>query len=321
MTANVLGIPFGLAGLAQCWSTAHNLIAVPAWPANLLWIVATVAYLVTAAAYLRNVVSTGRASTEPGDLTYGPFTALIFVVPMMLGAVLAGSAPLIGRVVFLTFLTLVALYGGWLSGQWIVQEMPLARWHPGYFLPTVAGPLIAAANSATLGYDGLALLMFGYGVTCWIVLGSIILVRLFTQPMLPAALTPTVAIELAPPTVAGIAWFQINGNRPGVVAYLLAGYAILMALVQVRLIPVYRKAPFGPGLWAFTFSYAAGITVSIRWLVAGDVAGRQPLIWILLAFITVGIGALASGTVIGLVRRTFLPLPAGTRPADQAIAA
>jgi tellurite resistance protein len=149
--------------------------------------------------------------------------------------------------------------------------------------------------------------MFGYGVTCWIILGSIILVRLFTQPMLPAALTPTLAIELAPPTVGGVAWFQINGNQPDMVAFVLAGYAILMALVQIRLISIYRKAPFGPGMWSFTFSYAAAVSVSIRWLAAETVDGRQALTWLLLALLTLGIATLAAATIVALRRRNFLP--------------
>jgi tellurite resistance protein len=304
MTANLFGIPFGLAGLATSWSTARDFANLPGWPANVLWLVAAVVYLVTLTAYLRNVA---HLSAEPADLTFGPFTSLIFTVPMMLGAELTNFAEMAGRIIFLIFLALVALYGGWLSGQWIIQEMPLAKWHPGYFLPTVAGPLVAAAESADLGYHRLALLMFGYGLTCWIILGSIILVRLFTQSMLPAALTPALAIELAPPTVGGIAWFEINGNRPDMAAYVLAGYAVLMGLVQLRLIPIYRKAPFGPGMWAFTFSYAAAVTVGLRWLAVEDVAGRQALVWVFLALITLGIAALATRTITALMRRTFLP--------------
>ena len=67
-------------------------------------------------------------------------------------------------------------------------------------------------RAAALGFAGLARLLFGHGATCWIILGSIILVRLFTRPALPAPLVPTSAIELAPPAFAGAAWFTINGN-------------------------------------------------------------------------------------------------------------
>jgi len=307
LTPNLFGIPFGIGGVALAWSTAHQLVGAPAWPAVLLWGLAVVVYLVLLVGYLRNVIRRGRLAAEPADLTFGPFTALIVILPMLFGLIAATYLPRAGTAVFLVGVVLVALYGGWLSGQWIIQDTPLDRWHPGYFLPTVAGPLIAAGGCAALGYPGLARLMFGYGAVCWLVLGSIILVRLFTRPLPPIPLIPTLAIELAPPVVAGNAWFAINGNRADTVAYVLAGYAVLMALVQLRLIQLYVKVPFVAGVWAFAFSYAAVIPVSIRWLVAEQVAARQGLTYALLAVGTLALVVLMARTVVGLARGTFLP--------------
>jgi tellurite resistance protein len=115
------------------------------------------------------------------------------------------------------------------------------------------------------------------------------------------------AIEVAPPAVAGSAWFAINGGRPDVVAFGLAGYTVLMVLVQLRLVPVYRTAPFGPAWWSFAFSYAAAVLLGIRWLAADHVTGQRPLTWLLLAVVTVGTGVLAVRTAVHLSRGTFLP--------------
>ena len=306
LTANLFGIPFSLVGLAQCWTTAHALAAVPAWPGSALWLVAGLTYGVLVVAYLADVARTGRARTEMSDLTFGPFTALILIVPMLLALALAEALPRTGTVIFLVMVALNAVYGGWLSGQWIVQDMPLERWHPGYFLPTVAGPLLAATGCATLGFGGLARLLLGYGLICWLTLGAIILARLFTRPALPTPLVPTLAIELAPPVVAGTAWFTING-RVDTVAYLLAGYAVLMVIVQLRLIGLYLTVPFVSGIWAYGFSYAAAFTYSIRWLDAAQVPAQRALTSCLLAVISAGIAALAIGTGITLKRGTFLP--------------
>jgi tellurite resistance protein len=171
----------------------------------------------------------------------------------------------------------------------------------------VAGGLVAAGGSAVLGFPLLARLMFGYGSVCWLVLGSVVLARLFTQPLLPPALRPTMAIEVAPPVVAGSAWFAMNGNRPDTVAAVLAGYGALMVLVQLRLVPAYAAAPFGPGTWAFSFSYAAAFAVAIRWLAAGDVPGRRTATYVLLAVVSAMILALVVRTVSALARATFLP--------------
>lgn len=65
------------------------------------------------------------------------------------------------------------------------------------------------------------------------------------------------AIEVAPPAVAGDAYFGLTGGRIDTLAYLLAGYTVLMVLVQLRLLPLYLRLPFTPVFWSFTFSYAA----------------------------------------------------------------
>jgi tellurite resistance protein len=171
----------------------------------------------------------------------------------------------------------------------------------------VAGGLIASAGSAAIGLDGSARLMFGYGIICWLVLGSILLLRLFTRPPLPTPLVPTIAIEIAPSVVAGNAWFQINGSRAGGVVLLLSGHGLLMVLAQLRLIPLYLRVPFGPGSWAFAFSYAAAFTVAIRWLAAEHIQQQHVWTYLLLAVISIGSGALAMRTIADLVRGHYLP--------------
>jgi tellurite resistance protein len=310
LTANLFGTSFGLCGLAQCWSVARSTIGSPSWVADVLWILAALTWLVTLVAYVSNAGAAGRLVSDLTDPTFGPFTSLVVIVPMQLGTALASYSRDLGNSVFLVSLVLTVGLGGWLSAQWITRDLQLSQWHPGYFLPTVGGGLIAAAGSAALGHQALAQLMFGYGLICWFVLGSIMLQRLFTQPALPTALLPTIAIEVAPPFVAANAWFVITGDRLDAVAFALAGYGILMVTVQIGMIPVYRTVPFGPGWWAFSFSYAAVVVVAVRWLAAGDVTGVRPLTSALLALVTLGITTLAVRTGMHLWRGTYLPRPA-----------
>ena len=112
----------------------------------------------------------------------------------------------------------------------------------------------------------LAASSFGIGIISWVVLGSVIMNRLFTRPALPDALVPTMAIELGIPAVAGLAYFAVVGRTVNLVACVLGGYAVLMALVQVRLIPIYRRLSFTPGSWSFTFAYAGAAADALIWL-------------------------------------------------------
>jgi tellurite resistance protein len=318
VSPNVFGTSFGVCGLAQAWSTAHAVSGVPRWPADTLWIAAAGIWLATLIWYATNVLRAGRVRADVHDPVFAPFTALIVIVPMLLGIALGGHARAAGEIVFLIALVLTVAAGSWFSGQWIIADLQLAQWHPGYLLPTVAGGLIAAGGSAVFGHRTLAMVMFGYGAISWLVLGSIILVRLFTAPALPIALRPTIAIEMAPPVVAGNAWFLLNGGRIDAVAAGLAGYAALMALVQLRLIPLYRQVPFGPGWWAYSFSYAAAFTLAVNWLGAEQIPDRTGWITVLLAVLTLAVAALGIRTVQHLANASYLPSVYSTSPPPTA---
>jgi tellurite resistance protein len=43
-----------------------------------------------------------------------------------------------------------------------------------------------------------------------------------------------------------------------------------LALVQLRLLPLYRQLEFGPSFWAFTFCWAAVTALGLRWLQIED---------------------------------------------------
>jgi tellurite resistance protein len=259
--------------------------------------------------YARHLVVTGRWRTELQDPVFAPFLALAGIVPMLLGIAFADRAPTAAGIVVTFSLLSTLVLGGALMGQWIVSDLTLAQWHPGYFLPTVAGGYLGAESSAALGHHQLAQLLFGYGSVSWLVLGSILLQRMFVEQRLPTPLLPTMAIQMAPPVVAGTAWFEINGGVVDGLSLGLAGYAFLMATVQVRLVPVFRSAPFGPGWWAFSFSYAAVFVDALHWLSAEHASHGLIWTWLLLAVVTLAILALAARTAVAVVGGRFLPVP------------
>jgi tellurite resistance protein len=307
LTPNLFVVAFGMAGLAQAWSTVTQLARASDWPGNVLWIAAAVIWLITLAAYLVNVATRRSWRTELSDPTFGPFTSLIVIVPMLLGARLAEQARGAGEVVFGCSAVLVVLAGAWITGDWIIGEGDIRRWHPGYFLPTAAGGLIAGGASAALGYTTLSRVLFGLGITSFVVLAPIIEQRLFVGPSLPPPLLPTIAIELAPPVVAGNSWFAINGGKVDTAAAILAGLSLLTFLVQVRLIPLYRRATFGPGFWAFSFPFAAAVTYGVHWLAIEHVRGATALGYALVGVLSAGFALLAARTVTALIHGTFLP--------------
>jgi tellurite resistance protein len=125
---------------------------------------------------------------------------------------------------------------------------------------------------------------------------------------LPVALVPTLAIELAPPTVAGIALFALNGPRTGPLACALGGYAVLMALVQIRFIPMYFRLKFSPGFWAFTFSYAAAATDALLWVTVKNPPGAAIYAACVVAAITILISTISVRTVGLLLQGRLFPV-------------
>ena len=321
LTANLFAASFGLAGLAATWTTLMRLVHGPDWPGNALSIVAALVWLITVAGYLGNVAAQRRWRQELSDQTLGPFISLIFIVPLLLSVPLAAQARGAGEVVFGCAAAATVLFGAWITGDWIARDGEIRRWHPGYYLPAAAGGLIAGGASAALGFVTLSHVLFGLGVGSYLLLGSIIGQRLFVVPEMPKPLLPTIAIELAPPVVAANTWFAINGGRVDTTVAVISGFAVLMVLAQLRLIPLYRTAPFGPAYWAFSFPVAAAVTCGLHWLGAERVPGATGLGYAVVGLLSAGVLLLAARTVVALLHHTFflrVPVPAQGGPATTA---
>jgi tellurite resistance protein len=246
---------------------------------------------------------------------------LVPIVGMLLGADLHRFAPVAGLVVVVASIVVAAVFAGWILAFWHSGNLNPEAFHGGYLLPTVAAGLIAATTSFTVGLPVLAIGAFAVGIFFWIVVSTVLLARLAFFPPLPAALTPTCAILLAPPAVAGTAWFTINGEHADLVSTALLGLLVLMALQQLALIPRYRTLPFTLGFWSFTFPLAAAGGYGVEWLAIADFPGWQFVAWLLVALVTVVIVlvGLRSLVLITSVRRGVLKAQSVLRRADNAV--
>ncbi len=241
------------------------------------------------------------------DGALSPFIPLAVIAPMILAVALSRFAFPAGRVLVVVFLALTVLLGGWLTGEWVYAGVPHDRVHPGYYLPTVAGGFVGAYCAALVGLHAIAEAAFGIGILCWVLLAALLLNRLMIRPALPGLLVPTLAIQLAPPVIAGVAYFGVAGSKIDFVAAALGGYAVLMLVVQLRFLPLYARQKFTFGFWAFTFTSAAAAIDALLWLSATRPAGTAAYAAVVLGLVTVLIGAIAVRTVIAIARGQFFP--------------
>ncbi|MDR6971583.1 transporter [Leifsonia shinshuensis] len=319
---NTLAIAFGLAGLAGVWTTAGRLLGVPELIGQLLWVVVLVAWLWLIVAHLRR--GARSAETLAAQLRHpaqGPIAALVPVVGMLLGADLYRFVPVAGLVVVVVSLVVAAGFAGWILAYWHTGSLPPEAFHGGYLLPTVAAGLIGATTSFKVGLPGVAMAAFAVGIFFWVVISTVLLARLAFFPPLPAALTPTCAILLAPPAVAGTAWFTMNGEHADAVSTALLGLLVLMALQQLALITRYRVLPFSLGFWSFTFPVAAAAGYGVEWLSIAGFAGWQLVAWLVVALPTAVVLAVAvrSLVLVTSVRRGARRAESVLRRADAAV--
>src|SRR6266446_134406 len=311
MPPNFYAIAFGLVGLARVWHLAGSLYGLPAGIGDALFLVAALVFLLFfSALVIKLVLASKTVLADLADPAIGPMFSLLPITGMLLAVGLEPYAFDAARVLFLVFFVATVLLGGWYTGQWIVAALDAGNFGPAYFLPTVAGCILGADSAASFGLIELGRLSFGIGIISWLMLGPIILNRLYLRPGLPAALIPTLAILIVPSVIAGNAYFVLTGGRIDLLAYVLAGYTVLMALVQLRLVPLYLKLKFSPGFWAFTFSYAATAAYALRWIHLQQFAGAAMLGYVVLAAITLFMGAIALRSLVALWQGKFLPAPA-----------
>jgi tellurite resistance protein len=311
---NLFGIGLGLAGLSEAWAAARPVLAVPIGVSDAIGLAAAAIWLLTLTRYLAQGHRQVRADLR--DPVLAPFVSAAVITPMILAAELSAVAPTAGRALVIIFLSVTVLLGGLMTGQWIAGDLSEGSFHPGYFLPTVAGGLVGSTAASVVHLHVLAQASFGIGLICWLLLGPALLNRLFFRPSLPAALVPTLAIEMAPPVVAGVAYFALTGGSVDFIAAGLAGCAVLMALVQLRFIPLYTRLRFTPVFWAFTFSYAAKAMDALRWMSITRPPGATGYSTAALGLITMPIAGIAIRSVVAIRRGQFLPAVPGNRDHD-----
>ncbi|UFS58520.1 SLAC1 family transporter [Subtercola endophyticus] len=299
---NLFAVPLGLAGLGGAWTAGATLLGAPTWPSELLFAVAGVIWVVFSVTYI--VEGSVRYGAFRADLTHpgiGPFASYIPVVGIVLathyGQYVPAAAPWIMGVLVAALGTVAAQ----LFAHWIVGDLHIDSLHPGYFLPVVAGAFIASIGLSSVGAHEAAVAAFGVGVFFWLVVGTVVTGRLMTRSQLPDAVKPTLAVLLAPPATGGIAWFAASGGVSGPIEFAFAGVVVMMLLVQIVLLPEYRKIAFSLAFWAFTFPAASAANFSVRWFAASPFAGWQAVAWVVLGVASAIILAIAARSIVFVV--------------------
>ncbi|HEX8101466.1 MAG TPA: hypothetical protein VF533_02545 [Solirubrobacteraceae bacterium] len=310
---NLLSGPFGLLGLAVVWRTAATGLGTPPAVADALAVAGTAVLVAVLAGWWAG--GARRVLADVHDPVLSPFVALAPIDLLLVAEQLRFHAPAAGDALCLFAVVVIVVLAGALLGVWMRSLPDPDLVHPGYLLPTVAGGLLAAGAASAAGAPGLAVMAFGIGAFGWLTVGTIAMARLLLRAPLPDALVPTCAILVAPPAVAGNAWFAMNGGVADDVGLLLAGITVLAAVAQLALVPRYRSAGFSPAYLSFTFSWTAVATLALRWIALERPFATDVLAALVLAAISLLVGAIAWRVLIAVHSGTFFAAPAKLRGA------
>jgi tellurite resistance protein len=225
------------------------------------------------------------------------------VIAILLAAHYEQYAHRAGRAAVAVFVVALVVVAAQLLAHWLLGNLPVATFHPGYLLPTVAGAFIASIGLSSCGWHRAAVGAFGVGMFFWLSIGTLIFNRLFTGDPLPDAIKPSLSVLVSPPATGGLAWLTINGDRIDAVGYALLSITFILLLVQVLFFSQYWRLTFTPNFWAFTFPLAASTTLVVRWLNIEQFPLWRAWSWTLVGIATAAVLALAVATVADLQRK------------------
>lgn len=135
---------------------------------------------------------------------------------------------------------------------------------PAWFIPAVAN-VIVPLGGTHLGLVDISWYFFSVGVLFWLVLLTLVFNRLIFHDPLPGKLRPTLVILIAPPSVAFLAWTELNGGRVDAMAHILLSIGVFFAALVAVQIPNLLRLPFAMSFWALSFPLAALTTAVFRY--------------------------------------------------------
>lgn len=296
-------VVLGLGGLAAAWRGASRAYAVSPWLADALLVLSAALWVaIFAAQVLKAVTAPDRLRAELEHPVEGSLAALGPASLLAIAAMTAIHYRQLAQVLFWIGAAAQIVHGVWVVGRWFGARLDPKGLTPAMYLPASVGNLVAAAAAGAVGRSDAGWLFFGAGVVLWLVLGAVLLLRHLSEGELPPALRPLLALELAPPAFALLAWDALHGGASEPTSRALLGIALFVGLVLVRLAGRFRDVPFTAAYWAFTFPVAALSTAALRLASSAPDSVAADLAMPLFVVANALVAAVAYKTVVALSR-------------------
>lgn len=250
----------GMAGLAIAWLKAAQAFGLPLDPGiGIRWLV-TLLY-----AFLL-IVYTSKLFRFPEEVKkeWCHPVKINFMAAITIGLLLVSiswlSVPGVSKWMWAVatlghFLLTIAVINSWLNKS----HYQITHANPAWFIPVV-GNIIVPIAGVHHAHADISWFFFSIGLVFWVVLMTIIFYRIFFHDPLPAKLTPTLFILIAPPAIAFISYLALDGQL-NAFARVLYFFALFLTLLLGSNAMRFFRVPFAISAWAYSFPLAA-ITIA-----------------------------------------------------------
>lgn len=308
--ASFFGIVLGLAGLGNGWRFAAKIWPIPPAVADTCFVTALAVWLIVALLFVAKwIVARDAAMAELSHPVLCCFIGLGGVSTLLIAVAAIPYSTTTAWILFWIGWTAQFVFAIYRTGTLWQGGREANDTTPVLYLPLVAGNFVATLAIGNLGYPEWGILFFGAGVFTWLAIESIVLYRLYVHASLPLPLRPLLGIQLAPPAVAAGAWLSINGGHVDMFVQCLIGYALLQAILLLRLWRWIGQQPFSASYWAFSFGVTALPAACLRMVTLGVTGPIAQMALPLFVMANLFIAVLVVRTLVLLVRGRLLPPP------------
>lgn len=292
----------GMAGLTIAWLKAHHVGGAPAPVGDLLRWVATALYVVLLAIYatklLRHPAAVAAERSHPIRLNFFP---AISIGLLLLSIAWAPAIPEVARWMWGAAAAIHLLFTLFAMSSWIHHtHYDIKHANPAWFIPVVGNILVPVAGVRFAPAD-VSWFFFSIGLVFWLVLMTIVLYRLFFHEPLPARLTPTLFILIAPPAVGFLSYVTLV-DQVDAFARVLYFTALFLTLLLASNALRFFRLPFFISAWAYSFPLAAMTLATFEMNARSGTAFYAGLAWVLLTVLSTVVALLAFKTLLAAAR-------------------
>jgi tellurite resistance protein len=301
----------GLGGLGNSWRASSEVWRLPAFVGESLNGLAVVVWVVVSVLFAAKwVFARQQALAEVRHPVQCCFIGLAGVSTMLVALAIQPYNVALAALVYAFGAAFTFAFALWRTGGLWQGGRDPATTTAVLYLPSVAGSFVTATVASLLGFPDWGKLAFGAGLFSWLAIESVLIHRLYTAPELAPALRPTLAIQLAPPAVGSAAYLSVTTGLPDLFVHAMFGYALLQALLLLRLLPWIAKFPFSAGYWGSTFGITALATAAVRMVGRGDVGALSTLAPVIFVLANIAVTLITVGTAYLLLRGRLIPTAA-----------